>query len=144
MFIKINMSDAKSKHAGGRPRKYQTVEELQKAIDFYFNTDDHYTVTGLALSLGFTSRQALIVNEGYSPEFFDALKTAKLKVENFYEKHLTANNATGSIFALKNFRWQDKQITEHIVDEDTANLLGMIDGSSKAKLPDSSEAENTG
>ena len=38
---------------GGRPRKYQTVEQLQSAVDSYFESTEKYTVTGLALHLGF-------------------------------------------------------------------------------------------
>lgn len=66
------------------------------------------TVTGLALYLGFTTRQALINYEG-KPEFVDAIKQSKLRVEAAYEQALFGKNAAGPIFALKNFNWTDKQ-----------------------------------
>ncbi len=46
----------------GRPLKFQTVEELQAAIDGFFKECDQkqkpYTITGLALALD-TSRKLL-------------------------------------------------------------------------------------
>ena len=103
-------------HPGGRPRKYKSVDQLQIGIDNYFdNCEDKgqpFTVTGLALALGFTSRQDLINNEGYSAEFHDALKRAKSRCENYAENKLFANNPTGAIFALKNYGWKDKSETE--------------------------------
>lgn len=117
----------------GRPLKYQTVEELQVAIEDYFKgtgtksvenpnydpeDDDSQqevivhqkppTITGLAFYLGFTSRQAIMNYEG-RPEFFDAIKTAKLRIEMHYEESLFGKNPGGPIFALKNFGWSDKQ-----------------------------------
>lgn len=66
------------------------------------------TITGLALFLGFTSRQA-IMNYEEKPEFVDAIKTAKLRIEAAYEQAIFNGNAAGPIFALKNFGWTDKQ-----------------------------------
>ena len=99
------------KHAGGRPRKYKSVEAMSAAIDAYFaeTAFDKITITGLALHLGFTSRQDLINYEGYSQEFHDTIKTAKLFVENAYEQDLREKGGSGPIFALKNFNWKDKQ-----------------------------------
>jgi hypothetical protein len=96
------------KHPGGRPRKYQSVEQLQTAIDSYFESTEKVTVTGLTLHLGFNSRQDLINYEGYSEEFHDAIKRAKLRVEVYYEERLVGSHAAGPIFALKNFGWSDK------------------------------------
>lgn len=96
----------------GRPLDYPTVEELQTAIDSYFkNTpQEELTITGLALALGFTTRQALI-NYQERAEFVDTVKSAKLKIENAYELSLRKNGRAGDIFGLKNFDWSDK--TEH-------------------------------
>ena len=107
------MAKAKKKHAGGRPRAYKTVAAMQEAIDAYFDKvesdDDILTITGLALALGFCTRHALLTYEGYSKEFYHVIKTAKLKVEHSYEKRLSQHACTGSIFALKNFNWQDRR-----------------------------------
>jgi hypothetical protein len=124
------------KHAGGRPPKYKTKEELQKKIDEYFAscfrpvtrivedrarvvTNDEgkpymeqfrpFTVTGLANALDM-SRQDLI-NYSKKEEFFDTIKKAKWKVENYLEEKLiTDGPQTGIIFNLKNnYGWKDKQ-----------------------------------
>lgn len=115
------------KHPGGRPRKYQSVAQLQSAIDSYFESTKKVTVTGLALHLGFNSRQSLINNEGYSEEFLDAIKRAKTRVEMYYEEHLVENNAAGSIFALKNFGWRDKQDFDHRVERVDDQILTIED-----------------
>lgn len=105
-------------------KRYKTVEEMQAAIDKFFEDRDSqdrpYTITGLALALGFTSRQALLNYEGYTDEedkpFFDTIKKAKGKVEDSVEEKLLSGkyNATGGIFNLKNnFDWKDKQEVEN-------------------------------
>ena len=98
----------------GRPPKYETPEQMQEAIDAYFDktSEEELTVTGLALALGFTTRQALLNYED-KEEFVDAVKSAKLRIEQAYEKSLRKNGRAGDIFGLKNFGWRDKQEHEH-------------------------------
>lgn len=97
----------------GRPAKYKNKEELQEKIDIYFRECDEkeepYTVTGLGLALDM-SRQDLI-NYSNKEDFFDTIKKAKQKVENYLEKRLIKDSsATGIIFNLKNnYGWKDKQ-----------------------------------
>lgn len=105
------------KHAGGRPPKYKTKEEIQEKIDEYFKRcdDEHepYTVTGLALALDIDRRTLL--NYSDKDEFFPTIKKAKLRVENYLEKRLIKDSSTtGIIFNLKNnYDWRDKQEIEH-------------------------------
>lgn len=99
--------DEEKKHPGGRPRKYNTPEEMQVAIDKYFTDNDKPTICGLALGLGFIGRQSLLQYEGYSEEFFVTIKTAKSRIEANYEGYLQKQNVAGPIFALKNFGWKD-------------------------------------
>jgi hypothetical protein len=128
---------------GGRPLKFEIVEDLQNEIDKYFKfcedsiagyNDDGLaiykeppTITGLALALD-TSRKVLIDYENRD-EFSYTIKRAKTRVEHFYEKKLHGKNVAGSVFALKNFDWadkpednnKDKEVHIHIsklVDED--------------------------
>jgi hypothetical protein len=98
----------------GRPAKYSTEEELQSKIDEYWDNlgDKKPTITGLALYLGFESRQSFYDYEKKG-EFSYTIKKARLRVENVYEQNLHSNNPSGSIFALKNFGWTDKQEIEH-------------------------------
>lgn len=97
----------------GRPRKYQSVTELQRLIDDYFKDCKEdgriATVTGLAASLDMDRRQ-LIDYQG-KPLFNNTISKAKRKVEAGYEEAAMSGkaNATFSIFTLKNnFKWQDK------------------------------------
>lgn len=92
----------------GRPPIWDNPEALEKSVDEYFNTETQPTWTGLALHLGFESRQSLN-NYMDKPEFFYPIKKALTKVENLYEKGLYGRNPAGAIFALKNFNWKDKQ-----------------------------------
>jgi hypothetical protein len=102
------------KHAGGRPKKFRDIAELQAMVSAYFNEcerkDEPLTVTGLALALD-TSREVLMhVERNYEQEFVDTIKRAKLRCENYAEKQIfSGKNAAGPIFALKNHGWQDKR-----------------------------------
>ncbi len=104
------------KNAGGRPRQYKTVEEMQEVIDCYFDdckeNESPVTVSGLALALDL-SRQGLLNYEGRD-EFVDTIKRAKQRVEIALETHLLiGRNVTGAIFNLKNnFGWKDKHEVE--------------------------------
>lgn len=104
-----------------RPLKFQSISDLQCTIDAYFADCIKdgvqvrpYSITGLALALD-TCRQTLL-NYEEKPEFVDAIKRAKLRVENYYEERLPFANATGPIFALKNFDWKDSQ--DHTIGSD--------------------------
>lgn len=122
---------------GGRPLKYETVEELEEIIDNYFNScirevivrdkDGHVildedgnvekelkmvkpiTVTGLAIAIGLT-RDTLIRYEDRSEKFYDTITHAKQKCQEFAEEQLyLAKSANGPAFSLKNnWGWKDK------------------------------------
>lgn len=116
----------------GRPVKYETVEELQKIIDEYFDWCDNrtmrvwddktkseqlilnpapYTMSGLAWRLGL-SRQSLI-NYSEKTEFLDAIKQARSRIHEDVETRLMEKQATGAIFNLKNnFGWKDENHTD--------------------------------
>lgn len=129
----------KKVNKGGRPRKYNDVDKMQQKIDEYFDIGIDYvtitafdkqtgefveykkttpTITGLALYLGFVSRQSMFDYEA-KPEFSDIIKKARTRIELEYEKMLHLDKCTGAIFALKNFGWKDKQETEIAVGENT-------------------------
>ena len=72
------------------------------------------TITGLALALGFTSRQALLNYQAKS-EFVDTILRAKAKVECYAEERLfDKEGANGAKFSLaNNFEgWKEKQQVE--------------------------------
>lgn len=98
----------------GRPRKFETPEDIYDQAEEYFSTckaiNEPFTVTGLAMALG-TWRDVLMDYEDgvYGPEFSEAIKHVKLRVENGYELRLFCANPTGAIFGLKNMGWRDTQ-----------------------------------
>ena len=129
-MAKIDMSE-KEKHAGGRPVKYSSVDEVQGIIDEYFETDAYVgegdlrmyapTMSGLAYALDL-SRQGLL-DYANKEEFYDTIKKARQRVEIALEQRLAGQAPAGTIFNLKNnFGWKDKQELEH---------SGSIDMSSK-------------
>jgi hypothetical protein len=100
---------------GGRPRMYNGPDDMAPEIDSYFewcrNNAKPYTVTGLALWLGFSDKSMLYEYQDRK-EFSHLIKRARMEVEMGYETNLHGNTATGSIFALKNMGWKDKSETE--------------------------------
>lgn len=104
----------------GRPAIWDDPEEFEKAVDKYFdNTEINHTWTGLAIHLGFESRQSL---EDYKKKdgFSYPIKKALLKIERKYEEAMMKQPA-GAIFALKNFGWKDKQE----IDQNTQHSGGI-------------------
>lgn len=96
----------------GRPLKFETAKILEEKLNEYFDNtpEEEWTITGLALTLD-TSRKVLCeYNE--KDEFSNTIKRAKLRIENGYEKDLKKHGRAGTIFALKNFDWRDKQETD--------------------------------
>ena len=94
-----------------RPRIYESAEEMEKVVDEYFESTGKKTMTGLAIALGFDSRQSLYDYQKRE-EFSYIINKALLKVECQYEENLSGNNVAGSIFVLKNMGWKDKTETE--------------------------------
>lgn len=127
----------------GRPLKYKTKEELQNAIGKYFKDcegetlkdtngdtvfDKHGqpvivgqkppTVTGLALALGFNSRQALL-NYQAKKQFNDTITRAKSKCEEYAESRLyDKDGVNGAKFSLtNNFKgWSEKPDAQQTTD----------------------------
>lgn len=97
----------------GRPPIFESAELLAESISEYFKDckeeGTKATITGLALYLGFESRQSISDYATRNEEFSYIIKRAKLCVENSYELSGTAFD----IFALKNMGWSDKTETEH-------------------------------
>lgn len=116
-----------------RPLKYKTVDELENAINQYFEDCKGKplldgegspvltkfgepvilgahppTVTGLALALGFTSRRELLDYQG-RPAFAHTITRAKSICEAYAESRLyDRDGARGAQFSLEhNFRWKN-------------------------------------
>ena len=96
---------------GGRPRKFNSVQELQAGIDKYFADCDAnnkpYTITGFCLALD-TTRET-IGDYQVIPEYSAAIKKAKERVAAYAEERcFTARNPAGAIFLAKNHGFRDK------------------------------------
>lgn len=137
--------------AGGRPAHFNNADELQSKIDEYLEyiqgdfTDvqlrddedepyterkytrrpEHPTITGLALFIGFESRQSVYDYEK-TGEFSYIIKRARLYVENGYEQALMSEKPTGAIFALKNMGWTDKQEVDHTTKGESINPTPIV------------------
>ena len=101
-----------AKRAAHRPRKFESGEKLQKAIDLYFKKCDEkskpYTVMGLCLTLDIDRKTLL--NWEKEEEFFHIVKRAKYKIAEMLEEKLHSHACTGAMFNLKcNFGFIDKQ-----------------------------------
>lgn len=111
-------------HAGGRPLKFKSVEELQSKIDAYFlecdETNKPYTMSGLAYSL--ETDRALLCRYENKDEFYNTIKNAKRKIESQFEERAINGqyNPTITIFLMKNnFGYVDKTEQEIKVAEKT-------------------------
>lgn len=128
----------------GRPRIYNDLDELAYECDRYFEwikgeKGEQYevndegmevrvwirepeppTMTGLALFLGFTSRQSLHDYVDRKDEFSYIVRVALMRVENGYERRLSGMAPTGAIFALKNMKWKDK------TEQEVTGNMGVV------------------
>ena len=98
----------------GKPLKYRSSKEFKDKVNEYFATNaGSLTLSGLILSIGFCSRQSWYEYEK-TGEYGDICKTARLRLEEYYEKLLVLlKNPGGPIFWLKNAGWTDQQQIEH-------------------------------
>ena len=132
----------------GRKPTFTSAEEIQTKVDQYFKDclgtpfldDDGRpmrdkfgeiimmdarppTVTGLALALGFHSRQSLL-NYQAKPGFMDTITRAKMQVEEYCEMRLfDKDGQRGAQFSLEhNFRWA----RDNKDDSDDGNAAGVV------------------
>lgn len=157
------------KRAVGRPPKYKTKEEIEGKVEQYFKSCegellrdaegepvlDKYgqpvligkkppTITGLALALGFTNRQALL-NYQAKREFVDTITRAKSRIEEYTEQRLfDRDGSSGAQFSLRNnFKgWNDKVQSELDQEEQRARIE-QIKAQTKRLTRDEEEQEET-
>lgn len=96
----------------GKGKDSVTTTE-DEPVKIWVRNPEEPTITGLAIYLGFESRQSL---HDYAKKdgFTYPIKRALLEVENNYEKGLWSDKVAGVVFGLKNMGWSDKQ--EHVVE----------------------------
>jgi hypothetical protein len=136
----LNEELEKAKKSVGRPRLYNSQEELDNAINNYFSNFVYNdageiigkkpSVAGLAFALGFESRQS-IYDYAKDGEFSYSIKRALLYFEDYHEASLANTSTTGHIFWLKNHGWKDKTEVDSTVNMKQA-LVGFDDGNSQS------------
>lgn len=140
-------------HAGGRPKKYNTVEEVNKVIQEYFDScfeplfikstgepfiNDKgeilthqvrpFTIGGLADALDMT-RQSLL-NYSKDEKFFDTIMRAKRKCEVYAEERLfDKDGVNGAKFTLINNydNWKEKTEVNSNVKFDKSPINELIE-----------------
>lgn len=128
---------ARTKRAFASPRR------LNELIAQYFESKENEkaeppTLTGLALFLGFDSRNDFESCEAKGV-YSASLKRARLRIEAAYEKKLHFHSSSGAVFALKNLGWNDRGDNKP-QEKETDNVLQVEIVQSGLK-PASSEKE---
>lgn len=112
----------------GQPPKWENADALVSAIEAYFQEQVEsglpITISGLAYSLGFLSRQS-VYDYKERDEYSYILKRATFFVESQYENKLSGTTPTGAIFALKNMGWKDK-VETGFTDSDGRDVKPQI------------------
>ena len=142
-----------SKNPGGRPKAYDSAEDMQQLIDNYFKDcegtpliddegkpylDKNYqpiitgktppSIAGLAYALGFTSRQSLL-NYQDDEKFMDVITRAKLRIEIYNNSRLyDKDGVQGAKFNLTvNYGYIDKTETDLNIKEMPMIILKRLD-----------------
>lgn len=125
------------KNKGGRPRLYETPENMEEVIEKWIMYCDinkkPLTMTGLANVLGMDRRS--LVDYAHRDEFTPVIKRARAKVQQYLEEQLVqGKNAAGLIFNLKNnFGWTDeRRIQQNITGG--ISLSSLFEQARKPKL----------
>ncbi len=133
------------------PLRYKSAKEMSAAIEEYFKDCEGHvltdssgktvydkngepvivsahppTVTGLALALGFKTRQSLLNYQARSDKFNDIITVAKSRCEEYAERRLyDRDGVNGAKFSLtNNFKgWREKPPE----DEDTDTEIRIVD-----------------
>ena len=147
----------------GRPSKYESKEQIEELIEQYFEACEGKilkdsegdpvfnkfgqpvivnqrppTVTGLALALGFSSRQALLNYQG-KKEFNDTITRAKSRIEQYAEERLfDRDGSNGAKFSLSNnfSGWGEKPPSDLDEEEQRARIAQIKAQTDKLKGTD--------
>ena len=160
------MSETKNK--GGRPRMYDDPEEMKQKINEYFEKCDGqvlldneknpvldkfgrpiivgarpYTTAGLALALGFTSRQGLYHYKFRKP-FKEIVEEAMTRIEMYAEERLyDKDGSNGAKFSLQNnFKGWNEAVKEAAKEATTTAVKIINDIPRTAPEPPPTDSES--
>lgn len=122
-----NMPETKPKHAGGRPPKWATPEELQKAVDAYFD-DPHPVKTVMGLCIAMDCGRHTLFDYGRKDEFAHIVTRAKRRIMDFYEFYgQTGRNTNFADRMLTRMGWaavEKQEIDAHVTS--VADLMAAL------------------
>jgi len=128
-----------AKHAGGRPLKFETVGDLERAIADYFvwAAENKKPLTIGRLCCFLDCDRLTLLNYQAKDEFFNTIKRAKRKIEADKEERLNEQqHVTGIIFDLKNNHgWKDSHDITSAGEKITPQVVSF------AALPAATEQE---
>lgn len=110
---KYRMTKTPPKKEGEKPTRTKTWDR----------EPEFATISGLALFLGFSSRQVFddCMLKG---KYAEILKRGCLRIEALYESRLHQHSTSGAIFALKSMGWNEKHESKP-ADETTLKTLNI-------------------
>jgi hypothetical protein len=131
-------------HTGGPQFILKDPDEAADLCQAYFQQmielDQRPTMAGLALHLGFASRQSLYDYLERDNAVSYVIQKAMLALEDFHERRLSGSQqCVGSIFWLKNRGWVDR--TE-LVHSSANKFLEDLQGQDTPKQIDSEIVDN--
>lgn len=137
-----------TKNPGGRPPIFETPEEMQTAVDTFFETrkkeEKPCTIMGLALALGMC--RDTLHEYSKNGKFSDIVKNARnLIVDNVEDMLFSGKPAAGPIFWLKNNAgYVDKQEIAHTGADGKPLTVIVHRGSDLAQIaaPDPEEIQD--
>lgn len=130
-------------HRRGPKHKIATLDELIPLLENYFTPmPKRPTLTGLALSIGYSDKKSLFDMAERDNELSTPIKRAIAIIEACHEGNLFSPKCTGSIFWLKNRDWTDrmdlttggKPMTPQTVSFLEVNMPEAIESSTRKAL----------
>lgn len=152
IFILMKEGGLMARGMVGRPPKYTSKEEIEGLIEKYFAECEGEilkdkdgkavlnkngrpiiinqkppTVTGLALALGFATRQGLLNYQG-KKEFLDTITRAKSMVEKYTEERLfDREGVNGAKFSLtNNFKGWNEKVPTELDEEEQKSRVDLL------------------
>ena len=134
----------------GRPTKYKPEYATDEFIEAYgsycVDKERLVSICGLAVYLKVTEDTLYNWSKKHEAFLGSLGKIKQISKEMLINGGLssTYNSTIAKLILSSNHGMSDKISTEHSVDENTATLLGLIDGSTKGQLPTEQEVEDAG
>lgn len=119
---------------GGRPPKFKTEEELNKAIDIYFKKAQEEG--GISNKAGLFHWLDIDRSTwfAYSKKYPNTIRNANMWIESVWVTRLAGTGATGAIFYLKNaFKEDYKDRTETDITSGGKKIQPILGGLSRKK-----------